>query len=235
MATRGHQRCSIPLSVQPFCGFCTYSPQDSYFLGFNSVGFLAPGRGILKAKRQPHWCYRRRHVSRCLPLCWALLSTWQPAVLKSESSMSCRRRCNLYGLSACRICGGAARQPHSKHPAEYADLRTQGVTALRTPAVMAKTAAAAAANLGSYDGRTMDGAKGAIPVLDGLLVQAVNQLFKTDAAQGAGWPRSGARQHLVRAVPGRPLWPWPLQATILACRGGAVGPPWRCLCLRFPW
>jgi hypothetical protein len=66
---------------------------------------------------------------------------------------------------------------------EYAALRTQGVTALRTPAVMAETAALQRRIWADTVAATMDGAKGTSPVLDGLLVQAVNQLFETDAAR----------------------------------------------------
>jgi hypothetical protein len=66
---------------------------------------------------------------------------------------------------------------------EYASLHTQGVTALRTPADMAKTAALQQRIWADTLAATKDGGKGTSPVLDSLFVQAVNQLIDTDAAR----------------------------------------------------
>lgn len=66
---------------------------------------------------------------------------------------------------------------------EYASLRTQGVTALRTPAIIAKSNELQQRIWADTVAATQNGAKSTSPVLDGLFVQAVNQLFDTDAAR----------------------------------------------------
>lgn len=64
---------------------------------------------------------------------------------------------------------------------EYAQLRTQGVTTLKTAAAMAQTTALQGRIWASTVAAAKDG--GTSQVMDGLFVQAVNQLFETGAAR----------------------------------------------------